>query len=364
MLSRIVPALIKANVGKDGEVIDWWFPATGQRLRWDQVLHIGDASWSSHEALVYGATPIQPIALGLTVDRDSRKQAGRAARRGRMEMMLSPGAPEVVFNKESTKALVDQYVTAMESGDGIYCVNKNVDATPLSLSAREGEFLGIADRLRAEVLAVFGVPPVRAGEPAANYGTAKQQMRTYWETLQGRAALIDDELSRLAEPGVRIRHSFANVEALQTSQTERQGRVVIWTQLGMTPPDACAYEGFVDAPVPAKLPAPPAAPMAPPGKDPKVDEPREDKAARIATTLVLVAGLLENNPDAESLAKSMLCGALVELGVLPALADAISTEAAALCHEAAALATEPLVDLRAFGADHALRIARLAGVAA
>lgn len=361
MLGRIPPGMIEAQVGRNGEELGWTLPATGERLRWDDVLHISDPSWEHTAALVFGDSPIQPLALGLSVDRDTRKQSGRAARRGRLEMMLTPDGAEVVLSKESTGAMVEQYVRSTESGHGLYVVNKSMKATPLTLTARDGEFLGITDRLRSEILAVFGVPPVRAGEPAANYGTAKQQMRTYWETLQGRAALIDDELSRLAEPGVRIRHSFANVEALQTSRTESQARGVIWMrEFGMSPSEAASYEGFGDAPVADEAPAKPSAAPTIPTQDPTVDEPREDKA--IASTLVLVAGLLETNPEGGGLAKSMLCGTLVELGALPALAEAVAAEAVDLCTEAASIATEPLADLRAFGPEHARRIARLAGV--
>ncbi len=365
MLGRIPPGLIEAQVGEDGEELGWTLPATGRTLTWDEVLHVADPSWEHTQALVFGDSPIQPLALGLSVDRDTRKQSGRAARRGRLEMMLAPEGAEVLIGKTSTREMTDQYVTAATEGHGVYVVNKAMKATPLTLTAREGEFLGITDRLRAEILAVFGVPPVRAGEPAANYGTAKQQMRTYWETLQGRAALIDDELSRLAGPGVRIRHSFANVEALQTSRTERQARAVIWMQaFGMSPPKAAAYEDFGDAPVAEVAPAAKPAAGQIPTADPTVDEPAEDKSAMVGATLVLLASMFETSDDPQPMARGMLRASLIALGATPATADTVSAEAVSLCHEAAQLATEPLVDLRAFGPDHAQRIARLAGVAA
>lgn len=275
MLGRILPGRITALVGADGEVASWRL-ANGGELTWADVLHISDVSWSQEPELVYGQTPIAPIALGLQVQRDSRRQSGRSARRGRLEMMLTPGSPDVALSEPAVAGLTAAYANATSAGHGLYVVNKQMVATPLTLSARDGEFLGIEDRTRAEVLAVFGVPPVRVSEPAANYGTAKQQMRTYWETLQGRAALIDDELSRLCEPGTRVRHSFASVEALQTSTTERLDRAVKWThQLGMRPNDAASYEGFVDAPVPNELPEAAAAPAPTTAPAPPVDEPRE-----------------------------------------------------------------------------------------
>lgn len=286
-LGRILPSRIAAIVDSEGEEIGWRLKATGQVIGWNDVLHISDISWEENRALVFGASPITPLGLGLKIDKDSQKQSGRAARRGRLEMMLSPDSPEVVLNKSSTEAVVASYVRAGEAGDGVYVVNKNIKATPLTLTSRDGEFLGTRDRLRSEVLATMAVPPTRAGEPAANYGTAKQQSRTYWETLIGRAALIDAELSRLCEPGTRVRHSFANAEALQTSLTERQSRAVIWMEkFGMTAAEAAAYEGFVDAPVRDKPPSPAPGNPGPgasasgdedPNEEDPTDEPREDR---------------------------------------------------------------------------------------
>jgi HK97 family phage portal protein len=271
MLGRILPARITADVGPDGEEVGWTL-SDGRKLTYDDVLHVADVSWVQDRAVVYGESPIHPVSLGLQVQRDARRQAGRAAKRGRLEMMLTPDSPEVALSQQATRAVVDEYAAAMESGAGVYVVNKHMRATPLTLNARDGEFMALDDRTRSEILAVFAVPQARVGDPAANYGTSKQQGRVYWETLQGRAALIDDELSRLAEPGVRVRHSFAGVDALQTARTERLARVGMHIANGMDPNDAAAYEGFVDAPRMVHVAPSPAA--RPPAT--KVDEPREN----------------------------------------------------------------------------------------
>lgn len=257
MLGRIPPQAIEPIVAGDGEEVGWKLTRTGAELPWHAVLHVSDVSWEASVSAVLGESPIRPLALGLQVDTDSRKHAGRAAKRGRLDMVLSPKDPEIQLGEKQVRGLVDEYGLAMESGEGVYVANMGIDAQPVSITARDGEFLGISDRTKNEILAVFGVPPVRAGDPAANYGTAKQQMKTYWETLRGLAELIDDELSRLAEPGVRIAHSFERVEALQTSYTERQNRAVVWTEkFGVSPAQAARYEGFIDAPIPANVEAP------------------------------------------------------------------------------------------------------------
>lgn len=415
MLGRVIPGLIQANVGVDGEVIDWTLTATGEQLPWAAVLHVSDISWTEDQSLVYGASRIAPLALGLSVDRDSRRQAGRSARRGRLEMMLSPNSPEVSLNKDSVRMMTEQYAVATEEGHGLYVVNKGVTATPLTLTAREGEFLGVSDRLRAEVLAVYGVPPVRAGEPAANYGTARQQMRTYWETLLGWAALIDDELSRLAEPGVRIRHSFANVNSLQETHTERQNRAVVWIEkFGIDPASAAAYEGFHDAPIPkasktASLeatalngaqvvaaqgivqavalnqlpresavamlvqffqldPAAAESVLGPIGTTFFASPPVKDATVVVEQALQSVAWMFdgERTPDVESMALTVIRSALIELGADPELAAEVAASAVAQCSEVWWLQPprDPVLKLWPFSRAHAEEIARHAGVAA
>lgn len=369
-LGRCPPQIPKPIVGKDGEPLAW--DLDGTRLPWTDILHVADISWQATEALVYGQSPITPLALGLQMDRDSRIQVGRSAKRGRLEMMLTPKDPFTHLPAQSVRDIRNEAVASMLAGDGVYVVSDAMEATALSLSPREGEFLGIRDRTRSEILAVMGVPPVRAGEPAANYGTAKQQMRTYWETLQGIAALFDDEYSRLAPMGTRIRHSFAGVEALQTSQTERQARAAIWVAtFGMSPRDAARYEGFIDAPVP-EGPAPSDA--APPsetdenGNDP-ADEPQELSARdQISAVLTFGAVLLEHaEPDDRAGAVLALSAALrvtlIRCGASLPRARAVAKDAADLCASVALSTVDtPLNELGAFAIPHAERVLHNAGL--
>lgn len=364
-LGRIPPDVIQPLVGLDAEEVGWKLTLTGETLPWDAVLHVGDISLSSQPDLVLGSSPVQPLALGLQVDRDARRMAGRAAKRGRLEMMLSPNGENARLGEERVKGLVDAYAVATEQGHGIYVPGVGMTATPLSLTARDAEYLGERALSRQEVLAAYGVPETRVGSPAANYGTAREQSRIYWQSLQARAALIDDELSRLAEPGTRIRHDFSSVDALQPSRSERLARVLQLVSLGMDPNEALRYEGFVDAPFVKPAAARTSAPGTPSSTG--VDEPRKNAAARVGGALRLVAGLLgQQDEDDESIkltAKCLLARTLEDLGAKNA--DAVAAEATAWCAEAVRSVGDDcdnVVDLRAFGGDHVERILRVAGL--
>lgn len=371
-LGRIPPQAIEAIVGADGEPLAW--KLQDKTLSWSDVLHIGDINWPATVALVYGQSPIVPLALGLQVDKDSRKQAGRAAKRGRLEMLLSPKDPYQFLLDQSVRGMSDQYARALEEGHGVYIPNAAMEATALSLTARDGEFLGMRDRTRAEILAVFGVPETRVGAPAANYGTSKQQMRTYGETLLGIAALFDDEFSRLAPPGVRIRHNFAQVEALQTSQTERQARAAVWVaSFGMSPRDAARYEGFIDAPIPEDAEGNGSTPAeTDENGNPPADEPREEAltaTGQVLASLVFGAEALrtadpEDGPNGAEIAlREVLRMSLIRHGANPKRAREVAEDAAAVCRMVAEKSPgEDLTEVSAFRYGHAQRILRNAGL--
>lgn len=364
-LGRIPPQLIDALVGLDGEVTGWKL-SDGRTLRYDEVLHIGDINLTAEPWLVLGAPATDPLALSLQVERDAKRHTGRAARRGRLEMMVSPRSDSMLLGKDRVEAITGSYAGATEKGDGIWVASVGMESQPLTLTPRDAEFSQVIDRTRAEVLAVMGTPETIVGSPAANYGTAREQSRIYWSGLQGLAALIDDELSRLAEDGVRLVHSFSGVDALQPSRTERQARAVIWAdRFGLSPADAARYEGFTDLPTPSSA-ATSATPAAAPPSASGVQEPRKTTESSVVATLQIVASLFdagESPEHIEAIARSLLATTLKGLGADPAAAATVAEEAAAVCAETARSVRDGrLVELRAFGSTHATRIARLAGL--
>jgi len=221
-----------------------------------EVYHVRDISVGKGVDASIGASPIHPLHDGLVASRHARKHASKMAKRGRIEVLLTPADPMSQFGDEGATAIKDRYLTASSRGDGVVVMNKHVAATTLTLTPHDLEFPDLDDRTRDETLAGMQVAPVRAQQPTANYGTARQQMRQLWENHRHKAALFDEVFSRLTGAAVYVRHDFTHVEALQTSRTERQMRASVWiSAFGMTPKQAAEYEGFNDAPVPAATPA-------------------------------------------------------------------------------------------------------------
>lgn len=354
---RVPPQLIQPIVADDGEEVGWQIGA--KVLPWSDVRHVADPSWEANLSVALGETAMRPLGTSLQIDRDAKTAAGRAARRGRVDMILSPTSEDMTLGPEAVDGMVEQYAKATEDGHGIWVVNRGMAATPNSLTARDGEFLALIDRSKAEIMAVMGVPPTRAGDPAANYGTARAQMRVYWEFLMGVASLFDDELTQLAEPGVRVRHDFSRVEALQTRQTEALNRVVILVSLGMDPNEALRYEQFFDAPM-IKEAKPTAKPTTAPVSDPNGNRPADEPASTaladwITAQLQLAAIVFESDRSDKSIAN------FVTQTLVKRLPYDNAAEAAEICAEAAAL-SDPNVSLtsvRAFGELHAQRLARM-----
>ena len=138
-----------------------------------------------------------------------------------------------------------------EGGSGILIMGGQASFEKLAWTPREMEWSSVRDFVRQSTLAAFGVVPVRVGIESQNFATAQSQMRLYWGSLQGRAAIIDAGLTRLAktfDPDLTVRHDFSAVDVLQESRSDRLQRVQVWSAMGVPLSEAAAYEGFDDLP--------------------------------------------------------------------------------------------------------------------
>jgi len=270
---RIHPNQIKPVV-RNG-VVDHFVMGTTQktRLEWDEVLHVGDISWEDGVTGVLGESPIRALNDDLHTELAAKNHSKASANRGRLEIILSAKEAVGGFNQETSDRIRDRYNESRAKGDGLFLVGEALEATPLSLTARDMEFSAQSDSTRFSTLAVMGVVPVRVGLPSANYGTSKQQMRNYWDDIRREAQLFNAEMSRTTGDGVLIEHDFADVEPLQVSYTERQLRAQTWMfSFGADPREAADFEGFPDAPVGEVSPAAPTATQRPAAE---VDEGQE-----------------------------------------------------------------------------------------
>ena len=269
-LIRLHPERVKVIPNPDGAGPGAYEYDTGGKIvryTWEQVLHIRLPSWEDTPAGLYGTGAIRALNNDLTTDLRSQELAAATAKTGRPTGVFSPSDPSDRWSGEQIKVLREAYEKQMRGVSGALFLGGPVKYDALGFSPRDMEYQATRTWVRDAVLAAIGVVPTRVGIPSANYSTAAQSARRYWEDIQARSLLIDAELTRLARmfpgsEGIRVFHSFDDVAALQESRTDRQNRVNLWWMMGIPLADAAAMEGFADLPVPEIEEDAPAAPTA------------------------------------------------------------------------------------------------------
>lgn len=252
LLHRLHPHLTEPEVLTDtGELLAWRYNHD-RRLRIEDVLSVQDISWATQAHAILGESVIRALHDSLMVESQTHEMTRKQSSRGRPELLLRPKSEDAEVDPRARALIEQQWEEFARSGRGAFVISSFFEAQPLNLTPREMEFAQLRHDNRDTILAVFEVPPARAGLASANYGTQKQQMRTYWESLlNGMGALFDDAYSLMTgSDDVAIRHDRTNIEALQLSYTERQLRAERWvTIFGAKPREAAEYEGFHNPPV-------------------------------------------------------------------------------------------------------------------
>ena len=256
-LLRLHPSRVQISPLSDGQPGRYQYQGgegTPKHYEHEQVLHIRAPSWSDDPTNLWGTGAVQPLHHDLTTEKSQAALAARTAATGQPTGILSPKEEGDRWSREQIKTLRSAYEQQMQSGgSGVLILGGQAQFEKLQITPREMEFSQIRDFVRASTIAAFGCVPVRLGLETANYSQSRNQLQLYWESLQGRAALVDSELTRLArmfDEDITIRHDFSEIESLQESRSERLDRVMEWSMLGVPVADAAAYEGFDDLPVP------------------------------------------------------------------------------------------------------------------
>ena len=306
-LYRLHPAWVAPIPGPMGIPVGYELTLADGRakiLEPAEVLHGRDISWSDGPEAIVGESAMRCLHDDLMLELGSKSLAAEQSAKGKPDIIMSikgASGPAII------EKLKDRWDTSVSNHDGAFIVGDGVEVETVGWSPEQMQFSEGRGWTRDAILAVMEVPPARAGLASANYGTQRQQMKTYAESLKRRAKAFDDSFSTLARPGVRIEHDFSDVEALQVSYTERLMRVATWVGLGSTPEDAAKYEGFVNAPVGASVedfrsPRP-------------VDRPAEEPQDRAVPLASLVyAYLTESRGRYQALAVDLSAG--VELGLV------------------------------------------------
>ena len=254
-LIRMHPARVTISAMNDGQVDHYRYEPGGghpERYQFDQVLHFRGPSWTDDPSNLWGTGAVQPLHHDLTTEKAQAALAARQASTGQPSGILTPSDEMTTWSHQQVKDLRRLYESQMqEGGSGILILGGQATFSKLAWTPREMEWSQVRDFVRQSTLAAFGVVPVRVGIESQNFATAQSQMRLYWGSLQGRAAIIDAGLTRLArtfDPDLSVRHDFSAVDVLQESRTERLQRVQTWAAMGVPLSEAAAYEGFDDLP--------------------------------------------------------------------------------------------------------------------
>lgn len=247
-LLRMHPQFVRAVVGADGQIRAYRYNSE-TIYAWEDVMHVADISWSDDIDMVLGDGAIRSLKEDLNAELNAKRMAAAAAKRGRLEVIVSPSDAETPWSQDYIETLREAYTRQREVGDGAVFVGMGAKLDALSMSPREMEFSSMRTDTRDATLAAFQVPPSRVGLPTANYATQQQQMKTYWESLRGRSRLFSGALTSIArriDPGsnVRVKFDFSEIESLQESRTEQLQRVQQWWLMGVPLRDAATLEGL------------------------------------------------------------------------------------------------------------------------
>lgn len=248
---RLHPALVQIQADDFGLPASYKFNAR-TTFPLSEVGHVMGLSWADSTQMLVGESPMRALHDELQAAASAKAQAAVAAKRGRAEWLLTPSSDDDAFGGPGS---VDEVRTAFEKqsrdGLGTIFVGSPLTATPLTMTLRDMEYQVLQERADFAILAVLRVPPSVIGIPAANYGTSKQDARSYWDGLKPRAQRFDAMLTELfGIPGrLEIRHDFSRVEPLQVSRTEQIEQGARLVELGAMPHAALKWCGLPDPPM-------------------------------------------------------------------------------------------------------------------
>ena len=279
---RLHPRRVTIEPGPDGQPAGYRYGeghGLGQRYDWRAVVHVRGASWEDGPEGLWGQGVIRALHDYLTADKAAWERTAEANRRGRPDYVASPDASDPAMQVWGKREIGDireafERVFAQAHG-GVAVAPRGVQLDKLSWSLTDLGSLETSDRVRDAVIAVTGVPGTKLGLVSANYATADEQSRTYWQSrvmpLCGEMDEADTIAGRrlgILARNERVVRAFDDVAELSEDRTARVQRVQQWWMMGLDLADAANYEGFDDLPI--------APGQAPPADEP--EEPPDDRA--------------------------------------------------------------------------------------
>jgi len=197
----------------------------------------------------YGTPVVQPLYQELLADVNAMMLASTSSKSGRPDVVISPKSEDDIWPKQTRDEIINSYQSMAKAG-GVIALSGQANIDMLNLTPKDMEYEKSRIFARQSISSAVGVPGSVLGLPSANYATALEQRKTYWTNQMMKARKIDvvfTQLAKLYDPTLEIKHSFADVEALQNRDQALQ-RIKLHIENGMGVSDAYAYEGLEDAP--------------------------------------------------------------------------------------------------------------------
>ena len=192
-LIRMHPARVRIKTTASGEPDLYVYDEQGAETayRYEDVLCPRSPSWSDDPSSVYGQGAIAALNEELSADLAAQKMTRKAASAGRPDAVFKPSKDSGVtkWGPAQVREIRDAIGKMLrDSNGGVAILNGMGELETLGWSPRDIEYPELRKLTRETILGTFGVPPTRVGLPTANYATAREQMRVYWEHMVGLSA--------------------------------------------------------------------------------------------------------------------------------------------------------------------------------
>lgn len=174
-----------------------------------------------------GASPLEAVRVSVSADLSAQKFNLGFFQRGAVpagvlmtDKPLSPTQASDVLAKFESRHRDSHRPALLHSG----IAYQETQATQRDMEFEKGRIMN-----RASIMATYGVPPVEVGLETANYATAREQRRAYWESrLIPLAAFIADTIDRriIRDPKLRSRFNTETIPELKDALKDKMAVAV------------------------------------------------------------------------------------------------------------------------------------------
>lgn len=218
----VVPSLEELIAGYLFRTATDWVPFTI-----NQMLHI---KYSDPTDDLYGQGTIEAARKNIVSDRFADKYNAAFFENGARPtgaFSTETKLHETVF--ERARKQLSQRYTGTSNAHKILLLEQGLTFENMSVSQKDADFIESQNLNQKKILAIFGVPPVILGLETANYATALEQNKIFWQRTvipktNRLAATLNKKLVPHFGEDLFVEFDFSNIEALQVDKSEQQER--------------------------------------------------------------------------------------------------------------------------------------------